>query len=537
MPTRIKVIMFTDCVGSSSNKTAIGDGPSIELLRILERFTRDVAVENGAKVVKSLGDGHLLTFDSAVGAIQAGLELQQKVFEYSTTHKLPKPMNLRIGIDVGDVDVDLNGDVLGHFVDVAKRVEAAGHGIKSPVLFTERVCALLPPKAVEWRKPRIVKLKGSSKPAVLYQATRIVKPRARPRERLCSYLTGGFFQVLLQQFGLKKDKTSGLCLRVNVGKDLEVITTGAQKQEFFKDFEGNQAAREKLIKELNEFARNGGAKTFECRKWPLRYANGGALPIVKLNGIRYICLFYRDIYPMGWNIANGGSDSYAELYFPDRIIKREFGEEFVVADHDQHILKFYEPGPENISPGYQKAIVTALNEQFRNFDYASYKCRRLDVKWLAGGPDRVTVGAGGDSRDAEDLFLSITPDDNAIEVDRIAYLVLDGDYCFIDGEVVNGRALGRMVGLFRFEEIENQLANRAFKPNLFFVEGQPGKLEDFERLLQHAIRNIRNHRRPDQRESYQACTHKYDLCPIARTLMGRFFASLNSGKVKFPDEA
>src|SRR6266446_1789378 len=152
MATRIKVIMFTDCVGSSKAKTHIGDGPSIEMLRVLERFTRDVAVENGAQVVKSLGDGHLLTFDSAVRAIRAGLDLQHRVSEYTKNHKLQSPLQLRVGIDVGDVHVDADGDVLGHYVDMAKRVEAAGQGIKLPVLFTDRVCALLPPKAVEWRK-------------------------------------------------------------------------------------------------------------------------------------------------------------------------------------------------------------------------------------------------------------------------------------------------------------------------------------------------------------------------------------------------
>jgi class 3 adenylate cyclase len=528
--------MFTDCAGSSKNKTAIGDGPSIELLRVLERFTRDIAVENGARVVKSLGDGHLLTFDSAAGAVRAGLDLQRRVSEYIVSYKLQRPLQLRVGIDVGDVHVDADGDVLGHYVDMAKRVESAGHGLKSPVLFTERVCALLPPKAVECRKLPPIKLKGSTKPTVLYQATRIVRPQAMPRQRLSSYLTGAFFQVLLHSFSLKKDRNNALCLRVNVEKDLEVITTGAQKQEFLKNIEGNRSDRDKLINELNTFMRNGVAKTFECRRWPLRYANGGALPIVRLNGTRYVCLFYRDVFPVGWNIANGASDSYAEIYFPDRIIKREFGEEFVVADHYKEILKFYEPGPENISPGYQTAVVAALHNDKESvaFDYPKYRREDLEVT-LLGGPDKVTTSADGDSQDAKDLFLSITPTDSAIEVDQIAYMILDGDYSIIDGEVANGVPLGRMVGLFRLEVIGNQLASRSFKPDRFFAEGQAGKPEDFESCLQKSVRHIQPYRRRDQRESYQTCAHKYDLCPITRALLGRFLDSLKGGTVKFPD--
>lgn len=284
MATKIKVIMFTDCVGSSESKSRIGDIPSIELLRTLERLTRDIAVENGAQVVKFLGDGHLLTFESAVGAIRAGLDLQKRVSEYTANHKLQRPLRLRVGIDVGDVDVDSEGDVLGHFVDMAKRVESAGRGMNLPVLFTERVCALLPPKTVEWRKLRPIKLKGSPKPTALYQAIRIVSVRALPRERLSSHLTGAFFQVLLPAFSLKKDRNSGLCLRVTVDKNLEVITTGEQKQEFFQEIKENHSARDRLVRQLNEFMQTGVAKTFNCRTWPLRYANGGVLPVLRLTG-------------------------------------------------------------------------------------------------------------------------------------------------------------------------------------------------------------------------------------------------------------
>jgi hypothetical protein len=323
---------------------------------------------------------------------------------------------------------------------------------------------------------------------------------------------------------------------VNVEKDLEVITTGAQKQEFFKDIERNRPARDRLIKELNEFRESGVAKTFDCRKWPLRYANGGALPIVRFNGTRYVCLFYRDVFPVGWNIANGASDSYTEMYFPDRIIRREFGEEFVVADHHNRILKFYEPGPENISPGYQTAIVAALDNEFKAFNYAKYECQKLAAELLRGGPDMVSVSADGDSHDAGDLFLSITPTDNAIEVDRIAYITLDGDYSFIDGEIVNGVPLGRMVGLFRLEDLKDQIKGETFKPDLFFAEGQLGKPDAFETSLQKSVRNIQRYRRRDQREAYQACEHKYTLCPITRALLSRFFDSFKSGTVKLPDE-
>lgn len=558
MATRTKVIMFTDCVGSSTTKSKIGDAPSIEMLRMLERFTKDVAVENGGKIIKSLGDGHLLTFDSAVGAIGAGLDLQKKISDYGAAHKLQCPLHVRIGIDAGDVHMDAEGDVKGHFVDMAKRVESAGAGLKSPVLFSERVCALLPPKTVEWQKLRSAKLKGSLKPIALFQATSIKTHRVLPRQRLSAYLTGGFFQVLVPNFSLKKGRNNGLSLRIHVDRNLEVVTTGAQKQNFFREIAKDLPARDKLAAELGEFREKGVARVFDCRKWPFRYANGGALPVVRLNGVHYVCLFYRDIFPVGWNIANGASDSYAELYFPDRIIKREFGEELIVVDHDREIIKFFDPGPENISPGYQTAVIGALDKQFPAFRYAKYGRQNFEVQWLRG-PDTVTISSGEDSTETDGVFVSITPPDNGIEIDHIAYVALEGDDCLMDGEVADGTPLGRLVGLFRLEGLETRLKADTFKlerpktedrrrpetrleadtfkPDLYFIEGQPGDLNHFDEVVQRSIRELQRLRRPDQREYYQNLVEKeehYDLCPVTDVLLRRFMESLKTGAVKLP---
>ena len=77
---------------------------------------------------------------------------------------------MRIGIHVGSVEVDDAGDVRGHAADMAKRVESAGKGQRDPVLFTNRVRDLLPPKAVRHKKFKTITLSGDDKPTVLYQA-------------------------------------------------------------------------------------------------------------------------------------------------------------------------------------------------------------------------------------------------------------------------------------------------------------------------------------------------------------------------------
>lgn len=78
----------------------------------------------------------------------------------------------------------------------------------------------------------------------------------------------------------------------------------------------------------------------------LRWASAGALPIIKFNNepnnlhSRWVALFFRDIPPIGWNIANGASESLNEQRGGDKerrghedIFKlgmREFCEEFIV---------------------------------------------------------------------------------------------------------------------------------------------------------------------------------------------------------------
>jgi hypothetical protein len=45
---------------------------------------------------------------------------------------------------------------------------------------------------------------------------------------------------------------------------------------------------------------------FKDPLFPFRYASGGVLPILRIGRKEFFCFFYRDIDPVGWNIANGG---------------------------------------------------------------------------------------------------------------------------------------------------------------------------------------------------------------------------------------
>ena len=80
--------------------------------------------EHRGTVVKGSGDGVLATFQSATDALAASVAVQQRFDEYSRQPDAITPVQLRVGISVGDV-VHQDGDIFGTPVVEAKRLEEA----------------------------------------------------------------------------------------------------------------------------------------------------------------------------------------------------------------------------------------------------------------------------------------------------------------------------------------------------------------------------------------------------------------------------
>jgi hypothetical protein len=66
--------------------------------------------------------------------------------------------------------------------------------------------------------------------------------------------------------------------------------------------------------------------------FPLRWASGGVLSVIRINGKDglWTPFFFRDISPIGWNIALGSSESDNELNNPSSLLMREFLEETLI---------------------------------------------------------------------------------------------------------------------------------------------------------------------------------------------------------------
>jgi class 3 adenylate cyclase len=150
--------VFTDIVGSTAGTAAAGDKAWRESLDAHASHLRALAVRNGGRVVKGLGDGFMLVFPSARAGVDFAVALQRDVGG--------RPFVLRVGVHTGEAEV-VGDDYIGHHVNLAARVSgAAGDG---EVLVSDVVHTILSgARDIEWGEPRATHLKGIPGTQVLY---------------------------------------------------------------------------------------------------------------------------------------------------------------------------------------------------------------------------------------------------------------------------------------------------------------------------------------------------------------------------------
>src|SRR5215831_13271652 len=115
-------LWFADIAGYSA-RAAQDERGALQLIEILQTLSRDLVQRYGGRVVKFIGDAVLAEFPSTETAVRAAAALSQKFREESA--KDGRVDNLRIGVHVGDVAVDADGDLYGDGVNAAARIEAA----------------------------------------------------------------------------------------------------------------------------------------------------------------------------------------------------------------------------------------------------------------------------------------------------------------------------------------------------------------------------------------------------------------------------
>jgi TolB-like protein/class 3 adenylate cyclase/Tfp pilus assembly protein PilF len=109
---KLATIVALDVAGYSA-RTEADEARTTAEVASLRKVIEEIATRHGGRVFNTAGDGFMLEFTSSLAAVEAAHELADTCD--------PK---VRVGVHLGDVVVQPNGDLLGHGVNVAARLMA-----------------------------------------------------------------------------------------------------------------------------------------------------------------------------------------------------------------------------------------------------------------------------------------------------------------------------------------------------------------------------------------------------------------------------
>lgn len=154
-----RTFMFTDIVTSTDLVGLVGDEAWGEILSWHNRELRSAFATHRGEEVKTTGDGFLVTFDSAVEAIECAVDIQRRLTRHRREHGFAP--SVRIGLHMAEATRD-GRDYRGHGVHVAARIGAAASG--EEILASGDVLEHAGPTRFKVSEPRALTLKGVREP-------------------------------------------------------------------------------------------------------------------------------------------------------------------------------------------------------------------------------------------------------------------------------------------------------------------------------------------------------------------------------------
>jgi class 3 adenylate cyclase len=130
-------LLFTDVAGSTELMERLGDDAADRVRREHFATLREASRAHDGTVVKNLGDGLMLAFASALGAVACAVAMQQRIAACNEAVG-DERMGLRIGVNAGEA-ICVEGDYFGTPVVVAKRLcdrAQSGQVLVSDVVLT-----------------------------------------------------------------------------------------------------------------------------------------------------------------------------------------------------------------------------------------------------------------------------------------------------------------------------------------------------------------------------------------------------------------
>ncbi len=120
---RLTTILAADVAGYSRLAGADEEGTVSRLRALRQELIDPVIAANNGRTVKTTGDGRITEFASVVDAVRAALEVQRAMAARNANIAADKRIDFRVGIHLGDIIVESDGDLMGDGVNIAARLE------------------------------------------------------------------------------------------------------------------------------------------------------------------------------------------------------------------------------------------------------------------------------------------------------------------------------------------------------------------------------------------------------------------------------
>ncbi|HZZ23805.1 MAG TPA: adenylate/guanylate cyclase domain-containing protein [Roseiarcus sp.] len=178
---KIAAILVADVVGYSRLANA-DEERTLVRLRALRSDLIDpaVAIHHG-RIVKRTGDGFIAEFRSVVDAARCAIEVQTGMVERNAGVTPEKRIEFRVGVHLGDVAEESDGDLMGDGVNIAARLE----GIAKPgaICLSEQAYWQVKGRLISGRKSSRISPSRSASIRLTPANPRKSNPRRSPRRK------------------------------------------------------------------------------------------------------------------------------------------------------------------------------------------------------------------------------------------------------------------------------------------------------------------------------------------------------------------
>jgi adenylate cyclase len=119
---KLAAILAADVVGYSRLMGKDEEGTHRRIARLFGDLVEPTIAAHGGRLINTAGDGLIAEFPSAVDAVRGAIDLQRRLSEQNMVLTAEQRIDLRVGINVGDIIADRD-DIYGAGVNIAARLE------------------------------------------------------------------------------------------------------------------------------------------------------------------------------------------------------------------------------------------------------------------------------------------------------------------------------------------------------------------------------------------------------------------------------